>query len=251
MRVRWNRRRAMRTEDRGLRNACQAWTRSRDPADRSVHSRGARQGSPCRARRRARRQPRRHQGRVARPRPAAPPRPHRRRPGERAARDPPDGRDQRRLRGAHPGRRDHRGPAPRRERRRVGERHRDAAAGRRRGPSDAAARRPTKPTRPITGRLDLSGTIRPRNQTTTPPGSRMPLTGQPPLRIDRSVPELRASQPSGPAGARHGRRTTSGPSRPASTTPSSSSSTSASSTATPWARSRRSSRRTWTGWPAR
>ena len=57
---------------------------------------------------------------------------------------------------------------------------------------------PDKPTRPITARLDLSGTIRPRNQTTTPPGARMPLTGQPPLRIDRSVPELRASQPSGP-----------------------------------------------------
>ena len=57
---------------------------------------------------------------------------------------------------------------------------------------------PEKPTRPITGRLDLSGTVRPRNQTTTPPGSRMPLTGQPPLRIDRSTPELRASQPSGP-----------------------------------------------------
>ena len=57
---------------------------------------------------------------------------------------------------------------------------------------------PDKPTRPITARLDLSGTIRPLNQTTTPPGARMPLTGQPPLRIDRSVPELRASQPSGP-----------------------------------------------------
>jgi hypothetical protein len=64
--------------------------------------------------------------------------------------------------------------------------------GRRGGPP------PEKPTRPITGRLDLSGTVRPRNQTTTPPGSRMPLTGQPPLRIDRSTPELRASQPSGP-----------------------------------------------------
>ncbi len=58
---------------------------------------------------------------------------------------------------------------------------------------------PAKPTRPITGRLDLSGTMRPRNQTTTPPGSRMPLTGQPPLRIDRSTPELRASQPTGPS----------------------------------------------------
>ena len=57
---------------------------------------------------------------------------------------------------------------------------------------------PPKATRPVTGRLDLSGTFRPRNQTTTPPGSRIPLTGQPPLRHDRSSPELRASQPSGP-----------------------------------------------------
>ncbi len=51
---------------------------------------------------------------------------------------------------------------------------------------------------PVTGRLDLSGTVWPRNQTTTPPGSRIPLSGQPPLRWDRSSPELRASQPSGP-----------------------------------------------------
>ncbi len=58
---------------------------------------------------------------------------------------------------------------------------------------------PAKPTRPITARLDLSGTIPPRNQTTTPPGARMPLMGQPPLRPDRSSAELRASQPTGPA----------------------------------------------------
>ena len=57
---------------------------------------------------------------------------------------------------------------------------------------------PARPTRPITARLDLSGTVPPRNQTTTPPGARNPLTGQPPLRPDRSQPELRASQPSGP-----------------------------------------------------
>ena len=88
------------------------------PTGGSVHSRGAREGSPCRAGRRARRQPRRHQGRLARPRPPAPPRPHRRRPRGRAARDAPDGRDQRGLRGADPGRRDHRGAPPRRERRR-------------------------------------------------------------------------------------------------------------------------------------
>ncbi|HEY5435754.1 MAG TPA: J domain-containing protein [Candidatus Limnocylindrales bacterium] len=57
---------------------------------------------------------------------------------------------------------------------------------------------PPPRTTPVTGRLDLSGTVRPRNQTTTPPGVRMPLTGQPPFRSGRSTSELRASQPSGP-----------------------------------------------------
>jgi hypothetical protein len=57
---------------------------------------------------------------------------------------------------------------------------------------------PPPKTRPVTGRLDLSGSVHPRNQTTTPPGMRTPLSGQPPLRYDRSEPELRASQPSGP-----------------------------------------------------
>lgn len=57
---------------------------------------------------------------------------------------------------------------------------------------------PPPRTRPVTGRVDTSATVRPRNQTTTPPGVRLPLTGQPPLRHDRSTPELRASQPSGP-----------------------------------------------------
>jgi hypothetical protein len=64
--------------------------------------------------------------------------------------------------------------------------------------SSAGGPPPPPKTRPVTGRLDLSGTIRPRNQTTSPPGVRFPLTGQPPLRWDRSSPELRASQPSGP-----------------------------------------------------
>lgn len=68
----------------------------------------------------------------------------------------------------------------------------DRAGGRSAGPP------PPKATRPVTGRLDLSDTFRPRNQTTTPPGTRFPLSGQPPLRHDRSAPELRASQPSGP-----------------------------------------------------
>ena len=57
---------------------------------------------------------------------------------------------------------------------------------------------PERPTRPVTGRLDLSDSVTPRNQTVTPPGTRIPLTGHPPLRWDRSRPELRASQPSGP-----------------------------------------------------
>ena len=57
---------------------------------------------------------------------------------------------------------------------------------------------PPPKTPPVTGRLDLSGNVWPRNQTTSPPGSRIPLSGQPPLRWDRSEPELRASQPSGP-----------------------------------------------------
>src|SRR5262249_5385818 len=57
---------------------------------------------------------------------------------------------------------------------------------------------PQTPTRPVTGRLDLSGSVPPRNQTTTPPGARQPLQGQAPLRFDRSGPDLRASQPSGP-----------------------------------------------------
>ncbi len=71
-----------------------------------------------------------------------------------------------------------------------------------RAPSGPAGHRgwppPDKPTRPVTARVDTSGTFRPRNQTITPPGLRMPLTGQPPMRASRIRPELRASQPSGP-----------------------------------------------------
>lgn len=57
---------------------------------------------------------------------------------------------------------------------------------------------PLPTTRPVTGRVDTTATVHPRNQTTTPPGMRFPHMGQPPLRHDRSNPELRASQPSGP-----------------------------------------------------
>ena len=82
---------------------------------------------------------------------------------------------------------------------------RDAGVRRRSGSGAAVPRNrraagppPPRPTRPVTGRLDMSDFVRPRNQTITPPGTRIPLTGQPPLRWDRSAPELRASQPSGP-----------------------------------------------------
>jgi hypothetical protein len=76
---------------------------------------------------------------------------------------------------------------------------RDGAAARSAQPKSAGAGVPPPPkTAPVTGRLDTSHTFQPRNQTTTPPGTRIPLSGQPPLRMDRSRPELRASQPSGP-----------------------------------------------------
>jgi curved DNA-binding protein CbpA len=53
-----------------------------------------------------------------------------------------------------------------------------------------------KATRPVTGRVDMSDTYRPRNQTL---GRATPLSGQPPPRTDRSRREpLRASRPNGP-----------------------------------------------------
>ncbi len=65
---------------------------------------------------------------------------------------------------------------------------------------DVAARRTgpprPRPTRPVTGRVDMSHTFRPRNQTV---GRGTPLAGQPPPRSDRSTREpLRASRPNGP-----------------------------------------------------
>jgi hypothetical protein len=55
---------------------------------------------------------------------------------------------------------------------------------------------PPKPTRPVTGRVDTTGTFRPRNQTT---GPRARPEGQPPRRADRLSREpLRASTPTGP-----------------------------------------------------
>jgi len=67
------------------------------------------------------------------------------------------------------------------------------------GPRRTGGRPPTpRPTRPVTGRLDTTETFRPRNQTTTPDGATGGLRGQAPRRQDRSRPDLRASQPSGP-----------------------------------------------------
>ena len=88
------------------------------------------------------------------------------------------------------------------------------SGGRRGGPP-----RP-RPTRPVTGRVDTTGTFRPRNQTTGDEGAargssgrRAPiLTGQPPLRGERVRGEApRASTPTGPlerGRVRHFRRPT-------------------------------------------
>jgi hypothetical protein len=64
---------------------------------------------------------------------------------------------------------------------------------------------PPPPQRPVTGRVDTSATIRPRNATTTPPEHRPHPAGQaPPARVvDREPP--RASDPTGPL---HRRRST-------------------------------------------
>jgi curved DNA-binding protein CbpA len=69
--------------------------------------------------------------------------------------------------------------------------------------ADAPRRRsgppPPKPTRPVTGRLDTSGTFRPRNQAVGNSVGRSPLRGQPPVRngaVGREPP--RASTPTGP-----------------------------------------------------
>ena len=56
-----------------------------------------------------------------------------------------------------------------------------------------------KPTRPVTGRVDTSGTYQPRNQTVGTSAGRTTLRGQPPIRADligREPP--RASTPTGP-----------------------------------------------------
>jgi curved DNA-binding protein CbpA len=82
---------------------------------------------------------------------------------------------------------------------RSGRREREAAPGA--SPPEAPPRRSgpprPRPTRPVTGRLDTSGTYRPRNTTTTGPfrmdGARVPPRARP---VDREPP--RASEPTGP-----------------------------------------------------
>lgn len=58
---------------------------------------------------------------------------------------------------------------------------------------------PPRPTRPVTGRVDMSHTFRARNQVLGGSGRRATLSGQPPMRsdpVDREPP--RASTPTGP-----------------------------------------------------
>jgi curved DNA-binding protein CbpA len=67
------------------------------------------------------------------------------------------------------------------------------------GPSRRGGPPPPKPTRPVTGRVDTSGTYRVRNQAVGNAARRSTLPGQPPLRNDpvRGEPP-RASTPTGP-----------------------------------------------------
>ena len=70
-----------------------------------------------------------------------------------------------------------------------------------------------RPTRPVTGRVDASGVLRPRNAVTTPPGLRRTLPGHPPRGRSFSEREpLRASQPCGPVTRRRGARPAARPS---------------------------------------
>ena len=208
--------------------------------------------------------PRRDQGRLAALARTAPPGPDRRRSRGRPPRDPPHGRDQRRVRGADARRRDDRGSAgeagrsgqhaatrtgasTRARARRHGGRRRTGGRGAATAPRRPAAAAHTpghRPPRP-------AATSTPRNQTTTPPGRRTPadrvsrrcaatapqqeLRASQPIRSDRARSAAPVHVPPAPPPARRGPR----PSRWSS----------ASSTATRWARSPRSSRRTSTGSP--
>jgi curved DNA-binding protein CbpA len=70
-----------------------------------------------------------------------------------------------------------------------------------------------RPTRPVTGRVDATGVLRPRNAVTTPPGLHRTLPGHPPRGRTFSEREpLRASQPCGPVTRRRGTRPAARPS---------------------------------------
>ncbi|HEX5823236.1 MAG TPA: hypothetical protein VFY18_02145 [Candidatus Limnocylindrales bacterium] len=76
------------------------------------------------------------------------------------------------------------------------DRERGTAGARRGGPPSP------KPSRPVTARVDTTGTVRPRNQPIRPTGSGRsgpPLSGHPPLKITHEQREPpRASTPTGP-----------------------------------------------------
>jgi curved DNA-binding protein CbpA len=96
-----------------------------------------------------------------------------------------------------------------------GDRGSEGSGDRADGAADGASGGPPRPrpTRPVTGRVDASGVLRPRNAVTTPPGLHRTLPGHPPRGRSFSEREpLRASQPCGPVTRRRGTRP---PARPA------------------------------------
>ena len=183
------------------------------------------------------------QGRLAPAGPDQPPGPDRRRPGRVSRRHAADGRDQRRLRRADPRCRPD-GPRPDAGRS-DDDRSSRGVARRRGGPP------PPKPTRPVTGRVDMSGVYRPRNQAasaTAPAGPRCPASRRKRAghRRPRAAARLDADRaarprPGPPLPPPRRRRRSRRPRRP--------SCRSASSTTTRSARSPPSSRPTSTGSP--
>ena len=179
------------------------------------------------------------QGGLAAAGPGAPPGPDRRRPGGVARGDATDGRDQRRLRGAHPHRRVHPGP-------------------RRRCSVHCLVRRPA-------GRSSateaLASDHRPagheRHVSPAQPGRREPVAsraaGRPGARCGAVswIASRRARRRRPGRRSRAGSVTSGGRPRPRSTRRPATSSNSASSMGTAWARSPPSSRPTSIGWPAR
>ncbi len=75
----------------------------------------------------------------------------------------------------------------------------NGASNQRPGTARAAGPPPPPRTRPVTGRLDTTETVRPRNTTTTRAGLRSTLSGQPGRRAPRERAEApRSSDPTGP-----------------------------------------------------